>query len=203
MPETNPLGDVREYERVVVLAVDLSGSFLDLMAEKGKAWEMLLRVIDRYLRGNGHEKLILVQLSAAGTEPMLWDGSPVQLRKDFPDREAFRRFLLHKANPAGSRLHDSITSSLEYVATLTGTNAKTKRVLCCLSDFDDNQSSAGSEQRLIQALSAFGKQNGAVGFYFLDHHRVAGWRANLKAAGVKNYVVESQIVTSPTLPSFD
>ena len=62
-PDENMLADDREYERVVVVGIDLSGSFLELMAEQGKAWEFLLRVIDRYLRGGANEKLILVQLS--------------------------------------------------------------------------------------------------------------------------------------------
>ena len=200
--EENPLADGREYERVVVVGIDLSGSFLHLMADKGKAWEFLLKVIDRYLRGSGSEKLILVQLSG-NTKALLWDGTPAQLRKDFPDQGAFRKHLLSKADPNGSRLHDGITEALEYLSTLPGITAKTKCALLVLSDMDDNASAPGSEQRLVQSLASFGKRGGAVGLYFVDHPLINRWRANLKAAGIKHAVVESSIVASPTLPSFD
>ena len=200
--EENLLGDDREYERVVVIGIDLSGSFLQLMAERGKAWEFLLRVIDRYLRGNGNEKLILVQLSG-NANALIWDGTPSQLRKDFPDQEAFRKHLLSRADPNGSRLHDGISEALEYQAGLPGMTPKTKRALLVLSDMDDNQSAPGSEQRLVKALGDFGKRGGAVGMYFVDHFRVARWRSNLKAAGVRNHVVESHIVATPTLPTLD
>ncbi len=202
VPEENMLADGREYERVVVVGIDLSGSFLHLMADQGKAWEFLLRVIDRYLRGNGNEKLILVQLSG-NRGALLWDGQPTQLRKDFPDQESFRKHLLSKADPNASRLHDGITDSLEYLTTVSGVTAKTKCALLVLSDMDDNFSAPGSEQRLVQALAGFGKRGGAVGMYFVDQPFVNRWRANLKTAGIKHSVVESSIVASPTLPSFD
>ncbi len=201
-PEENILADGREYERVVVIGIDLSGSFVDLMADKGQAWQFLLKVIDRYMRGNGNEKLILVQLSG-NSGALIWDGTPSQLRKDFPDQEAFRKHLLSKANPNASRLHDGITDALEYLNTLPGMTAKTKRALLVLSDMDDNLSTLNSEQRLVQALVEFGKRGGVVGMYFVNHPLVARWRANLKTAGIRNHVVESHIVTAPALPSFD
>jgi hypothetical protein len=201
-PDENMLADGREYERVVVVGIDLSGSFLHLMADQGKAWEFLLRVIDRYLRGNGNEKLILVQLSG-NTGALIWDGTPSQLRKDFPDQESFRKHLLSKADPNASRLHDGITEALEYLTTLSGITPKTKCALLILSDMDDNCSAPGSEQRLVQALAGFGKRGGAVGMYFVDQPFVNRWRANLKTAGIKHTVVEPSIVASPTLPSFD
>jgi hypothetical protein len=201
-PEENMLSDGREYDRVVVVGIDLSGSFLPLMADQAKAWGFLLQVLDRYLRGNGNEKLILVQLSG-NRAALLWDGTPAQLRKDFPDQEAFRKHLIAKADPNASRLHDGITEALEYLTTVSGLTPKTRCGLLVLSDMDDNLSSPGSEQRLVQALAAFGKRGGAVGMYFVHQQLVNRWRANLKAAGVRHAVVESSIVAAPTLPTFD
>jgi hypothetical protein len=201
VPE-NDLADGREYDRLVVLGVDLSGSFLSLMADRGKAWEFLLKVLDRYMRGNGNEKLILVQLSG-NKSALLWDGTPAQLRKDFPDREAFRKHLLAKADPNASRLFDGVAEALEYAGALPGVTAKTKRALIVLSDVEDNLSAAGAEQRLVGALRGFGQRGGAVGVYFVSHTLVPRWRANLQAAGVRHHAVESHIAASPTLPSFD
>lgn len=201
-PEENVLADGREYERVVVIAIDLSGSFLDLMADKGKAWEFLLKVIDRYLRGNGNEKLILVQLSG-NSGALIWDGTPSQLRKDFPDQEAFRKHLLSKADPNASRLHLGLLESLEYLNTIPGVTSKTKCALLVVSDMADNLSTPDSGPRLFQALADFGKRGGVVGLYFVNHSLVAGWSATLKSAGIRHCVVESNIVTAPTLPTFD
>lgn len=201
-PEENPVATGQEYERVVMLQVDLSGSFLQLMAEKGKAYEFLLRVLDRYMRGNANEKLILGQLSGSNAS-LLWDGTPAQLRKDFPDQAAFRKHLLAKADPNSSRLHDGMTDALRYLKGLPGVTAKTKCALLVLSDLEDNWSAAGSEQRLVTELREFGKRGGAVGFYFVDLHRVEGWKGHLRSAGVKHHVVESSIVTTPSLPALD
>jgi hypothetical protein len=201
-PEENDLDDGREYERVVVVGIDLSGSFLPLMADQGKAWEFLQKVLAIYLRGNGSQKLILVQLSG-NRNALLWDGTPAQLRKDFPDPESFRKHLQSKADVNASRLFDGISEALEYLATLPGVTAKTKLALLVMSDMEDNFSAPGSEQRLIAGLREFGKRGGAVGLYFVNHQYVPRWRAALQTAGVRHHVVESQIVASPTLPSFD
>jgi len=200
-PDESVVSDGRDYDRVVVVGIDLSGSFLDLMAEKGKAWEFLLRVIDRYLRGNGNEKLILVQLSG-NSDALIWDGTPSQLRKDFSDQEAFRRFLISKANTSASRLHDGITDALEYLTALPGITAKSKCALLVLSDMDDNHSAPDSERRLVQALTDFGKRGGSVGMYFVDQPFVSKWRTNLKSS-VKNSVVASRIEAQPPMPSVD
>ena len=202
VPEENIFSSDREYDRVVVVGIDLSGSFVHLMADEAKAWGFLMQVIDRYLRGNGNEKLILVQLSG-NNRALIWDGSPTQLRKDFPDQEAFRKHLLAKADPGGSRLHDGITEALEYAKTLPGTSAKTKRAVLILSDMEDNVSTAGSEQRLSGAFRDFAQQGGVAGLYFVEHSYVPRWRANCQSAGLRHWVVESQIVATPTLPTFD
>lgn len=201
VPE-NDLSDGREYDRLVAVGIDLSGSFLHQMAEQGKAWDFLQKTLDRYLRGNGNEKLVLVQLSG-NSQALLWDGTPAQLRRDFADREAFRRFLQSKADPSGSRLFDGITEAIDYVSGLPGVTARTKRALILLTDMEDNASAPGAEQRLVQALRGFGQRNGCVGIYFVSHPLVARWEANLRSAGVRHHSVESHIVTAPTLPSFD
>lgn len=197
-----PDGDV-----LLVVAIDLSGSFADLMAKDGKAYAFLTRAMDNYFRNavGGDNRVVIAQLSAAGKEPLLWEGTPAQLRQDFGSAAAFRDFLLAKSHPAGSRIHDGVADAIGYALSDPGVaGGKTKAVLCVLSDFDDNAPEPErSERRLAQALGDFGRKGGVVGFFFVDLPRVAVWRRHLQESGVKRYVCESGIVARPPLPVFD
>src|SRR5262245_32506304 len=96
-----------DADYLVVIAVDLSGSFADLMTRDGKGYEFTMRVADKYFRNSigTTNRIVIAQLS--GTErALLWDGTPVQLRQDFPTAANFRDFLLKKSNAGGSRIYD-------------------------------------------------------------------------------------------------
>src|SRR5205823_25060 len=70
---------------LVVIAIDLSGSFLDMMAKDGRAYAFTLRVADTYFRSSigTKNRLVIAQLSATD-RALLWDGTPAQLREEFP-----------------------------------------------------------------------------------------------------------------------
>ena len=85
-------------EYVLGVVIDLSGSFSDLMAEKGQAHAFLLQVIDAYFRDRigSQDKLIIAQISG-NERALLWEGKPLQLRRDFPTPESFRNMLRMKS----------------------------------------------------------------------------------------------------------
>ncbi len=61
------------------------------MANQGQAHKFLMRVIDQYFRNSigANNRIVIAQLSA--TQPaLLWDGSPVDLRQQFPTAEKFQ-----------------------------------------------------------------------------------------------------------------
>ena len=105
-----------DAELIVVIALDLSGSFADLMTRDGKAYEFTMRVVDNYFRNaiGTQNRIIIAQLSAHDRQALLWDGTPIQLRQDFPSAAEFRTFLLSRSNPAGSRIHDGVADALDY-----------------------------------------------------------------------------------------
>lgn len=191
---------------IVLIAIDLSGSFADFMTRDGKAYEFILRVADGYFRNSigTNNRIVIAQLSATD-RALLWDGTPVQLRQDFPNADRLRDYLFAKSHPAGSRIHDGVSETLEYaVSDLGVAGGKTRAAVLVLSDFDDNAPNPEkSERRLVDSLQAFGRTGGVVGFYFLDHPRVAVWRRHLQASGVKQWACESGIVAYPPLPSFE
>lgn len=191
-------------QRVVMIVMDLSGSFTDKMAEDGEAYEFALHVIDRYFRRRDpmNDRIILAQISGM-EQSLLWEGSPLELRRKFPNAGAFRDFLLANADTSGSLVHDAVANAISYLTLhpkYGGGDAKTATLI--LSDMEDTGSS-DSEQHLSKWLEAYGSANGAVGVYFCDQHRVEDWKDRLTRAGIDNFIVESEIVGKPQLPNFE
>lgn len=201
----NTTFSTRENQYVAVIVMDLSGSFSQLMAEDGKAYRFAAHVVDEYFRNRDalDDKLILAQIS--GTQrSLLWEGTPQQLRKNFPTAEAFRDFVLRKADNRGSLVHEGLANVVDYVAAdpqfAKGRSAAT---LLVLSDMQDTDNNPDSRRRLMESLSEFGKLDGAVGIYFCDQLEIANWKQRLADCGIQNSVVESEIVGQPQLPSFE
>lgn len=176
------------------------------MAEDGRAYRFTLRVIDRYFRDRigSDDKIIIGQLSGSDS-PMLWEGTPAQLRRTFPSADAFRDFLVSHANPAGSRIHDGIADALDYLLDYPGiTSGETQSAMFVMSDMLDTTGDCGeSKDRMLKLLAAYGRQDVSVGLYWVHQSLVLQWRTHLQDAGIRHFVVESQIVADPPLPSFE
>jgi hypothetical protein len=191
------LGD-NKSEYVVTLVVDMSGSFDQMMTEGGYAYQWALRLIDRYFKdriGNA-DRLIISQISANETA-LLWEGSPHELRKTFGTPKAFAQFLRERSHPAGSSVHKAIADSIEYMID----RPHQRSALFVLSDMSDTGPADGRE-KAVDMLRKFGQQGGVVGLYYVAPPFVAGWKADLANAGVRESCVESIIVANPRFPSF-
>jgi hypothetical protein len=195
-----------ESEFVLAVVLDLSGSFTHQMANEGKAYEFALAVLDRYFRHrNGlNDKLILAQISGTHRS-LLWQGSPLQLRQQFPTADSFREFLLQKADPGGSLVHEGLANVVNYVsADSRVTSGQAKSAIFCLSDcYDTAPDPTAGEQKLMQALGNYARTGGAIGLYYVDQTLQTAWQQKLQAAGFGDFVVECEIVGRPTLPDFD
>ncbi len=194
-----------ESTYVVNLTVDMSGSFSNQMAEKGEAFAFVKGLIERYFRARvgTADRLIISQISG-NDEALVWEGLPLQLRKQHTP-ETFGRFLRTNSDPSGgSRVYDSIADSIEYLmedpAVASG-QAKSAVLIC--SDMWDTTGSVESEQRLLTALAKYGRAGGVVGIYYCDQRLVGTWRRRLRDAGIRQYCVESEIVGRPTFPKFE
>ncbi|TWT51735.1 hypothetical protein KOR42_34220 [Thalassoglobus neptunius] len=190
--------------RVVMILMDLSGSFTEKMANDGEAYQFALNVIDQYFRSQSgtNDNIVLAQISGT-RRSLLWEGSPRQLRETFPSADSFREFLLSNADPRGSLVHEGMRNAIDYLThhSVYGTsNAKT--VTLVLSDMDDT-SFGDSEERLNKSLVANAHNQGAIGIYFCNQLTVEDWKQRLASAGYINYVVESEIVGKPQLPKFE
>ena len=196
----------RDCEYVLAVVIDLSGSFAELMADDGKAHDFLLYVLDRYFRDRigSNDRVLIAQISANG-QTLLWEGTPTQLRREFPTPDRFRDFLLAKASPGGSLVHEALADTLEYVMADPSVAAGlAKPAIFVLSDMLDNgHKSPQLKNRVLTDLAKYGQLGGVVGLYFVDERRLFAWRRILQEAGMRECVVESGIVSRPTLPSFE
>ncbi|MCA9077359.1 MAG: hypothetical protein KDA93_20195 [Planctomycetaceae bacterium] len=195
----------QESQYVLTVLLDMSGSFQHEMTDGGKAHRFNMRIIDRYFRdrlGN-NDQLVIAQISGE-SRTLLWQGTPLQLRKDFPSATAFGEFLKSKSDPHGSLVHDAIASTVDYIlADPNVSNGTAKSALFVLSDLADTSSSPESKERALQSLAAYGQAGGVVGLYYVDQSLVPEWRTNLRLAGVQESCVEADIVGTPNLPSFE
>lgn len=202
----------------ITLLFDMSGSFAPMMAEEGKAYQFALQIVDRYFRDRigMDDELIIAVISGSDRAP-IWQGQPLDLRKDYPSAKAFRDALVTKAENivrtnatdgdliSPSNVHECITNTLDYVLTEPGiADGRVKASLFILSDMlDGAPEPEKSRQVAVDGLSRFGEAGGTVGIYYCDQSQVADWRKILPEAGIKHWRVESGIVSRPMLPSFE
>ena len=193
----------RQAKYVLIVVIDVSGSFEDTLEEK--AWPFLQKVLRDFYRNrvgdNDDDVLVIGQISAVPVAP-IFEGSPKAFARQYGRAAAFRDLLKSKSDARGSRVHDSIADTAEYG--LRYATDQNQTFLCCLTDMDENfPEPKKSEERLVKVLSAFAKPNMAVGLYWVDLPFAAQWDRNLKRAGVKNYVITTGIVADPKLPVFE
>jgi hypothetical protein len=201
-----PPADVKTFERddvgyVLALNLDVSGSFLRLMEERG--WPFVAKLVRQFFRDRDTEsdQIIISQLSGAPGQGPIWKGSPRDFRRKFGGAGAFKSYL-GQFSPSGSRIFDSVTESLGYAQQHAG--GKTKLLLVVLSDFEDNASAPGGEERLVRALDEFSRANGRVGFYWLPPTAAQTWEGHLKRLfPADRYVVVPDIVDAPKLPNLE
>lgn len=190
-----------EMSRQVTIILDLSGSFKEMMAEDGLAWSFTLRCIDKYFRASvgSEDRLVIGQIS--GTGKLLFEGTPHSLRKDFTS-DTFRDLLVQSANGAGSALNAGICHCMEYVMASPRVAAKqVKTAVFILSDMLDT--TGETRDGLMRKMAEYGTLGGVVGFYFVDEAVVLPLRSEMAQTGVREYIVESEIVRRPSLPNLE
>ncbi len=193
-----PFGE-RNHEKTIVVASDITPSYKEKMAKDGAAYKFSLRVMDRYARSNGNDKVILAQIGGAKSKPLLWEGTPTDLQKAFPDAEAFRKFLLAEASGVtDSRVYDSLADILEYAMSRGG-----PVVTIALTDLEDNVNTADAEKRLLDVLTVYGKQH-ALGIYWVDQDQAKRWKPLLaERMKPRFFEIENDKNPNPILPQLD
>ena len=204
--ETQPMADVGDdSEYVIAVLVDLSGSFFDKMTHGGEAHRFLLSLLDRYFRERigTNDQIILAQISGSRDRALLWQGTPMELRKQFANPSQFAEFLRSKADPDGSCVHSALQQTVEYVTSQPNVSVrKARSAVFVLSDMlDSTPDEAISRARAIEVLDQYGTLGGMVCLYFVDQTLIPVWQKELSGTGLQ-FAVTSEI-RRPTLPSFE
>jgi hypothetical protein len=194
-----------DSEVVLALVLDLSSSSIELFQEDRVGLQFTRSLIEHYQRAypgrNG--KLILAQLSGGG-DPLLWEGNPTDLLRDYDSYGSLHQMLVSKSNPNGSRIHEGLSRTFDYLLKHRAVQDGARPAVFVLSDMLDNGADGTKyEQRVMVSLKEFGKRGGISGFYFVHQSQLERWRTNLTDAGVTDCLVSADIVARPPLPSFD
>lgn len=192
----------RDY--VLAIPVDISGSFLDEMfGRHGRGYRFVQMAIDRLFRDRmgTDDHVLLAQLSTG--QPLLWEGSPRDLKRRFKNADALKNFIAGHAGGT-SHLYAGVADTLEYLYALPGVrDGETKVCVLILSDMQDNSPTLEADKtRMIQALRKMKDVKAGIGFYFVDAGELAGTRQCMIDAGIDPRFIESGIVENPPLPTF-
>ncbi|MFL5328599.1 MAG: hypothetical protein ACJ8C4_06760 [Gemmataceae bacterium] len=204
-PPPNPVVmQAEDPDFVCVIMLDVSGSYESKMLDDGKAWKAIMNLLQEFYRNRANENDVLVigQIGAPGHAAPLFEGSPRAFRKTFGDPASFRTFLKANSSSQGSRIFDSICDVLSY--TSGRMSGKTKAGVFLFTDFEDNASAPGGEERFVQTMTDFGKRGQvSVGCYWVGMNELAKVDRDLRRTGIKNFVVDSSITAEPRLPHFE
>lgn len=192
-----------DTEYVVMIVMDLSGSFADLMTDQGKGYNFAMAVYNDYFAsrvGSTKDKLIIAQLSG-NDRSLVWQGTPLQLRQQFNDSSAFKTHLKSKADPRGSVIYDGLAHAIEQMMLDRAVSSgRAKTAVFVLSDMDDNASQPGGLQRLEKALADYARVKGVVGMWFVDQQHTKFWNDTLPRCGITDYLVLPYEENKPSLP---
>lgn len=194
-----------DHDYICVVAIDLSGSFMPHMTD-GKAYDFLMMLLKRYFDSHAGSNDLIVIAQLSGTKrSLLWEGTPHELRNDFPTAQKFREFLLQKADPHGSVIHEGLKHVVDYVNSEPRVaNGKAHSGIFVLSDMDDNAPNRDQTLNDLQtSLAAYAKPTNVIGMYYVDQFAVAGWRQRLSQAGFRDCCVYPEFKGTPPFPNLE
>lgn len=197
--------DEPQSEYVLALVLDLSSSSVDLFNEDQAGYEFMMKLIDHYMISVPGDagRIVLVQISASDN-PLLWEGSPLQLQQDFSSPNEFREMLLAASKPSRSRVNEGLAKTLKYLLKHRSIRQGAKPGIFVLSDMEDNGAFGSRyEAEVLESLKEFGRRGGISGLYFVNQSLVEKWEKHFRDAELADFRVTPDFVVHPPLPSFD
>ncbi len=169
-----------------------------------RAYEYILMAIDKYFqdRIGTNDQILIARIE--GIRPLVWKGTPRELRKEFPNPTAFRQAVLASGRETGS-LNDGLVRSLNTIMkTYSVAQGDAKAVTMVMSSMNDPQPSAESDERFIEALVKYCQAGGQIAFYFVDQLRIEEIEEKTTKAGMGAWTtIEPDAYGNPPLPEFE
>ena len=177
---------------------------IDVIKSNPRAFDFVTYAVDHYFqeRVGTHDQIIISGLSG-NKRPLLFHGTPSDLRQQMPTEEAFRKYLLDRSDP-GRRINDGIADSLDYLAHTSSVKSGGAAPIALIvsSMIDGQPESQESDGRVMAELIKFGKAGGTMAFYFCDQTRMGAVRERMEKAGFGWEILECDIHGRPPLPTY-
>ena len=194
-----------ENENLLVLIVDLSPSFAELLGPEGGAFEWMLKVVQEYKRSHpGDEgRLVIAQISNGGS-PLVWEGRPSRLQQSYDSADDFRAYLEAQADTAGgTALYESLSSSIDFVLRHPTVRSGQSTVdVIVISDMVDSTGDAAAETELTEKIGQLAQQSGTIGMYYVHPDVTQHWEELLHGNGYPTMHFTSIIDRFPAIPEF-
>lgn len=200
--------EVEPLEAVLVVGVDLSGSFANDFSER--AYPLLLNVMQKFFvaQMGSNCKVVLAQISAQ-EDAVLFEGTPRDLRRRFSDPDALSKFLLANSKPDGSPVFESMKKMLHYVNQMADIDSETKVLSVVISDLNNSDEGQAAWKKkgesMLAELKVYQKLGGALALFYVDREQVDLWKRIFAAAKFEPgmFMISNDLVEDPQLPTFD
>lgn len=200
--------EAEQLESCLAIVVDMSGSFDHEWEER--AHPLLLDLMDQFFIEalGGESRVVLCQMSG-NEDVVLFEGSPSDLRQQFPTPTALADFLTQKSDPGGSPIYRTTDRAISYVASMPAVGEKTRLMTVILSDLEETaaygQPRTDAGLKMLTTLRRYQRMGGGLALYFVSEAEQPRWQKILAAAGFEpgSYVIENHLVAKPRLPQFD
>lgn len=202
-----PMFQETELDAVLAISADFSGSFSELMDQRGH--ELFMNLMSQFVSEEiGSESRIVLGQISGGGETVLFEGKPADLRKKFGTPERLRDFLRGRTTPTSSRVLESTSDILDHVCNMHGVTSNTRILTVILSDCRDSEKDIARKEELTaratSSLERYEELGGCFAIYFCARSEIENWASVLQSCGFDQgrFIIEAEIAESPRLPEF-
>lgn len=178
---------------------------IDIVKSDPNAYKFVVRALEKY--GNdriGEPDHVIISQLSGNDRPLLFQGTPQELRRVMPTQQAFRDYLVSRSDP-GRRLSKGLAESFYYLlnssSVARGGAKPVALVISSMQPAEDEDPKDG--EQFIEELIRFHRGGGLMSFYFVDQRRWAWVKEQTKKAGIDWVYMEPDPYGNPVLPSFD
>ena len=192
--------EVEETDYTLLIVADI-----DVIQSNPRAFDFVTYAVEHYFKERvGTNDQIIISGLSGNKRPLLFQGTPRDLRREMPTEEEFRKYLVARSEK-GRRINDGIAESLDFIShTSSVKRGKAAPIALIVSSMVDGEpESKESDDRVMAELIKYGKAGGQMAFYFCDQQRMAAVREKMEKAGFGWEILECDIYGRPPLPSFN
>lgn len=178
---------------------------IDIISTNPRAFDFVTYAVEHYFKERvGTKDQIIISGLSGNKRPLLFQGTPRDLRREMPTEAEFRKYLVARSEK-GRRINDGIAESLDFLAhTSSVKRGKAAPIALIVSSMVDGEpESKESDDRVMAELIKFGKAGGELAFYFCDQQRMAAVREKMEKAGFGWEILECDIHGRPPLPTYN